>query len=705
MDNYGKIAVFGGSEEEGDARLCFLDIAILLEIINEKEKVSFSKINNLWSFLDIGLQLKVGSTVSQISDKEILIFGGFDISNTASRSFDIVNLETAKVESILPTANSIFPSARGYHQITKFGKILFLYGGKTTSGEILSDMWKLVVKTRSWQPMKSDNDNAFYLPRANFFFTKFLKEERPVIFGGQNRNGDFTNDLILVDFPVCLSDSVSASDFLCLPCNEGHILSKENKCTQCEQGSYHDISSADYTTSTCKLCPEKTYNEEIGAKGIHSCKLCGFGFYNGSLGKSDCTVCPKDQICLPGSKQPSKATYLLNKLNSFYLKEENYPDFISSNRQVKDNWKLSGYIIAFAFLLIILIVMFALSRILNKKISRLFIRCDFLPVTGGSTRKLNGGILSVIYAYINICLISIFVMRYLYYNELIEVIPISSSHGKALKSSFRINIDLVGYEYQCINSNQKIDESFYLCSSEISILKTDSSGKTKDFSENKLARCQITDENICRISILCNNCKAIENSDAITISMHNPEAYVQLFHWTFESVWGENMSYDYGYSKLDGIFLPDNDIKNNYLFGGLNSNSIDLLLTPILYSKKNDEVNLHGYRSTFRNYERGSVKSIINTFSEKEGVKLKFNFAFASNQYEINVWKQIAFLDFYAFILGMFAGLSFLTRMMKYAFEKMGVGNISEGDITSESFDDKELIEQQNNEHNLSQPV
>ena len=40
----------------------------------------------------------------------------------------------------------------------------------------------------------------------------------------------------------------------------------------------------------------------------------------------------------------------------------------------------------------------------------------------------------------------------------------------------------------------------------------------------------------------------------------------------------------------------------------------------------------------------------------------------------------------------MFAGLSFLTRMLKYFFEKIGIGNVSEGDVTSESFD-KELVD------------
>lgn len=52
----------------------------------------------------------------------------------------------------------------------------------------------------------------------------------------------------------------------------------------------------------------------------------------------------------------------------------------------------------------------------------------------------------------------------------------------------------------------------------------------------------------------------------------------------------------------------------------------------------------------------------------------------------------------------MFAGLSFLTRTMKHFCEKFNIGNLSEGDITSESFDDKELIEAESQHQNNPPP-
>lgn len=480
---------------------------------------------------------------------------------TATRTFEIVNLDTNKLEAISPTTSSLFPLARGFHQVMKFGKILFLYGGIGSKQEILSDMWKLVIKTRSWIHVQEDSEKKFYLPRADYVFTKLQGNERPVIFGGQNRNGDYTNDLILIDFDVCLSDEISQSEYKCLPCSEGYVLSENKKCVQCEYGFYHDINNEDYSKSTCKTCPVKAYNNHLATKGLHSCKLCGFGFYNYQIGREHCQKCPVNEICLPGSEYPSKANYLFDKVNKFYLKEENYPDFISSNRVIKENWQYSALILAFAMLTSLIILIFVLKAVFRKRISRILISLDFMPITGGGSKKLNGGILTIIYVYANIVLIAVFVMRYLYYNELIEVIPISSSHGSTLSSSYGISIDLVGYENDCINSNQKIDENYYLCSNSINISIQSNSGKTKDLSENKMARCQITPENICRINILCEDCKTLENGSSLLININNPNAYVQLFYWTFESVWGENMDYLHGYSKMQGVFKPDETIE------------------------------------------------------------------------------------------------------------------------------------------------
>ena len=98
-----------------------------------------------------------------------------------------------------------------------------------------------------------------------------------------------------------------------------------------------------------------------------------------------------------------------------------------------------------------------------------------------------------------------------------------------------------------------------------------------------------------------------------------------MYHWTFSSIWGEINSEDDGYSKLDALFKPDEDLRKNYVFGGSAPSSVDLLLTPIIYSKSSENKHLSGYRSTFKNYERGSVKSMFNYFTDMAGAQINFN--------------------------------------------------------------------------------
>ena len=48
----------------------------------------------------------------------------------------------------------------------------------------------------------------------------------------------------------------------------------------------------------------------------------------------------------------------------------------------------------------------------------------------------------------------------------------------------------------------------------------------------------------------------------------------------------------------------------------------------------------------------------------------------------VTVKKDISLLDFFAFILGMLAGFSFLSRVSKFIFEKCNVLNYSENNFT-----------------------
>lgn len=467
----------------------------------------------------------------------------------------------------MPSPSSIFPSERGFHSILKFGSILILYGGKEGNGANLNDMWKFSINTRSWIPLKEDKfQQDFYLYRSNFIFTKFVGDERPVIYGGENRNKKITNDLIKLDFDICLSDTSVQNDFLCIPCSEGYILNFTKNCIKCPVGTYHAYDGKSYLSSKCENCPVRTFNPNEGSKSIANCKLCGYGYYNSAPGQQSCTQCNVNnkELCLPGSIKPIESSDLVDSLDGFYLKEENFPDFIGKKYEVKENWEMVGLLISVSAIGAFVIVLCILYHFCKKPLMRFFIVVDFIPITGGTVRKLSGGVITIVYSFTIIILIFTFIMRFLYYNELVQVNPISSSHTQeeALKSSYRIHIDLFGYEFSCIDPNQKIQDNTYLCANDISIFKINSNGgKEHDLKSMKSTTCQDTVEGYCRIQIQCENCKSIVNGDTISVRLNNKESYVQLFKWSFESVWGINLDYQNGYSKLDGIFKPDKMIE------------------------------------------------------------------------------------------------------------------------------------------------
>lgn len=610
IENRSKLLIFGG--EEGNSELCFLNLPVLKQLLIDQSDDSL--INSLWTISSTQIQARKGLTITQISESEILFFGGFDKNNLAIKSIEILNILTLNVETTTPSVNSIFPSPRGFHQMIKYGKVLFLYGGESSNSSILNDIWKFVISTRTWIPLDQNKENEFFLYRSNFNFIKLSNYENPVIFRGVNRNKELTNDLIMLEFDLCLSDESIVSSFNCLPCPEGYLL-VASKCEICKEGTYHNIYSNDYSNSKCEPCPRKTFNEHIGKRSISACQLCGYGFFNPLPGQKECTQCPLDEVCLPGSSQPTKGTKLKDKLEDFYLKEENYPDFISSNKKTKDSWQNQGFLVSLYALVFFVVIVIILDKAVGKKCHRLLISMDFLPITGGQTKRLNGGILFMLYVYFNIILILTFILRYIFYNDLTEVIPISSSHGVSLKSSIEVNIDLLGYEDACIDTNQKIDEKYHLCSS--NLLLTYESFKDTQITNTQNAKCSLTAEGICRVTLICQNCEFDEKSLSIGLKVKSSTSFIQAYYWSLDLAWGETMNRSLGYSHIEGIFKPDENIKNNSLFKGSKPSDINTLLTPIYFTRKSENEKLQGYRLTFKSYERGSTSNTISSIGSE----------------------------------------------------------------------------------------
>lgn len=310
IKRYGVILFFGGKNSE-DNSIYLLNLNILFEILLLKKENKYSldhiesvaKLNKLWTIksdmsnrrIYIDIISRYGHTITKISDNEVMIYGGFDASDNAISNCEIINLDTFSVTNIYQD-NQIRPNSRGFHNILPIGPILILYGGKLGNKENMNDVWKFVISQRKW--IKLTEMNEFYLFRSGFIFSRLYGSERPVIYGGENRNRETVSDFIQLTFPICTSETYILNENNCFPCAEGYILTSQQKCQECGIGLFADYRDK-YVNSECNLCPKGTYNDDKGSFRESSCDICKIRTFNDESGKSSCNPCKDNQLCLP----------------------------------------------------------------------------------------------------------------------------------------------------------------------------------------------------------------------------------------------------------------------------------------------------------------------------------------------------------------------------------------------------------------------
>ena len=589
LQNFGKILIYGGAYNIDDKNLYLLNLKHLYDIFkllykkknysSDKENYDMtSKIKDLWQVVKIEeLTPRYGLTITQINDSEVMFFGGVDRNFNTVSILEILNLDNFKVKILEPKNTKEFPSSRAFHNIIKIGEIAILLGGEDSNNEQIGEMWKFVITSYKWIKLEINRNFEIFLKRSNFFFTKITKEnkfyERPIIYGGYSRNKETKNNFLVLNFDICENDISIISKTICLPCTEGYVMNKDGECEACPKGYYQDIpinkinyNIENYLESTCKPCPKKTYNDMPFSSGITSCKLCDYGFYNNLIGQKKCLKCNKDEICLSGSENPIKENLIEEIIISNKILENNYPDFLDSNNNIQFFTKLTGFlvIVSINFILLVCLVFFYIFR--KKKVIGFLIHLDFIPLTGGVKKKSNGGLVTLIYSAIIISFAIFFLIKYFYFNQQMEVISLTHSIGDMNKKDFsmRINIDLIGYEFNCINPEMKVNEDYFECHPDIEICKVDKNNIKSKFIENiknNLLCKKGKNESICNVQIMCKECQDFKNEDQLEIYLRNELAFVQAYNWGLESFWADDFIKENGYSRIYSSFHAYKDVQ------------------------------------------------------------------------------------------------------------------------------------------------
>jgi hypothetical protein len=543
-----------------------------------------------------------------------------------------------------------------------------------------------------------EEDSKILKMYGNKLFYNYLEgssSDKPIIVNSDN------NYVLRLNFERCNNNNeeISTTNF-CLPCSLGYILEK-SKCVPCIEGQYFLFKRNNYFDSTCEACPAGTYSNRRGGTGLSGCRLCAYDSFNSKTGQVYCEHCPEGKTCLIGSTSPME--YLDIKEEDIensqaFLKYDNYPEFLYQEQIFKNATFTAGLTILLGFTLFVSLIIFICYLCNKTSTLKCLYNMDFIPLTGGTLKKSNGGLITIIYSILITSLSVAFILRYFFWNDIIEVSSLDTSKAtnrKELKSSVVLELDVFGEYLPCIDVNDKNkinknDNNSTLieraCSPNIIFGKN---GNYSYFGQNRnnYFSCISINERQCRIKYIHENCEPdLKTLNSLNFHITGEKTYVSLYKWVLKNYWDTTLhnadsAKMPGYSIAEGIFKANDDItKMKYVFKGDNIPSvISLSLSSIYYSIQSDD-SFSGHRISFLNYQRNGIKNEYSFNTKDAGVKLDFEFTVSPNSNIINVKKDISLIDFFAFLLGILAGFGFLSRVTKHVLEKCNCLNYTEAD-------------------------
>ena len=704
VENKGIILAFGNQDPKYDKIYAF-DIYILRRILqiykDSDEKTKNELLSNLIKVYPAKgkISLRYGLSIDQVDENKIMFFGGYDPNtNKVINKCEILNLDKLPDLEINDCSDNSLPSERAFHSTIKYGPSILLFGGQKSPTEFYNDIYKYLSIKKIWIKLDMEEDSKILKMYGNKLFYNYLEgssSDKPIIVNSDN------NYVLRLNFERCNNNNeeISTTNF-CLPCSLGYILEK-SKCVPCIEGQYFLFKRNNYFDSTCETCPAGTYSNRRGGTGLSGCRLCAYDSFNSKTGQVYCEHCPEGKTCLIGST--SAMEYLDIKEEDIensqaFLKYDNYPEFLYQEQIFKNATFTAGLTILLGFTLFVSLIIFICYLCNKTSTLKCLYNMDFIPLTGGTLKKSNGGLITIIYSILITSLSVAFILRYFFWNDIIEVSSLDTSKAtnrKELKSSVVLELDVFGEYLPCIDVNDKNkinknDNNSTLieraCSPNIIFGKN---GNYSYFGQNRnnYFSCISINERQCRIKYIHENCEPdLKTLNSLNFHITGEKTYVSLYKWVLKNYWDTTLhnadsAKMPGYSIAEGIFKANDDItKMKYVFKGDNIPSvISLSLSSIYYSIQSDD-SFSGHRISFLNYQRNGIKNEYSFNTKDAGVKLDFEFTVSPNSNIINVKKDISLIDFFAFLLGILAGFGFLSRVTKHVLEKCNCLNYTEAD-------------------------
>ena len=120
---------------------------------------------------------------------------------------------------------------------------------------------------------------------------------------------------------------------------------------------------------------------------------------------------PYLNLLLLGSSNFIEDTLLQDNLNNIYLEDINTPDFIASEKRTSGIWRFNSAIYLSYVCVLLFIGLLLYAKINKAKLIKLLIYLDFLPITGGYVKTSNGGVITLYYIILVVCIVFAFIVR------------------------------------------------------------------------------------------------------------------------------------------------------------------------------------------------------------------------------------------------------------------------------------------------------
>lgn len=162
---------------------------------------SYSTASSQWSLMNIAgfaptaRAYHAMACTAYVSPSKIFVFGGETASGTLlSDTVQLTDPTGTGVAWSLPPVTGSIPSARRSHTLTHSNGKLYLFGGSGTSGTKMSDCYRLDVSTLVWTSLATSGD----VPTGRDGHTATILDEKLYIFGGADNSGRL-NDVRILD--------------------------------------------------------------------------------------------------------------------------------------------------------------------------------------------------------------------------------------------------------------------------------------------------------------------------------------------------------------------------------------------------------------------------------------------------------------------------------------------------------------------------